>query len=152
VLSGAASIAIVTPNTCSVNTTPSSDSACTLCIADANNVNDFTSCPRQLESCKSNCQYNWTQCATHSYSYVTPVNNGGGSIVPWQKQLTANGTTEDFELTPDLHYHIASVTGCGGTFKRDYIHDGSHHRRLYGICNFAIDTYKISTSATAEEQ
>src|SRR5262249_5283637 len=47
---------------------------------------------------------------------VTPSSSGNGSINPSTPQTVNSGSTTAFTLTPDPHYHIASVTGtCGGS-------------------------------------
>jgi FtsP/CotA-like multicopper oxidase with cupredoxin domain len=38
---------------------------------------------------------------------------GSGTVVP-SPQTVSNGATASFTVTPDLYYHVASVTGCGG--------------------------------------
>jgi hypothetical protein len=46
---------------------------------------------------------------------VTPVAGSGGTIAPNTPQTIADGATTAFVLTPDAHFAIASVDGCGGT-------------------------------------
>jgi len=46
---------------------------------------------------------------------VTPEAGDHGSIAPSTPQTIADGATTTFAITPDAHYAIDSVTGCGGT-------------------------------------
>jgi len=46
---------------------------------------------------------------------VTPEAGDHGSIAPSTPQTIADGATTSFAITPDAHYAIDSVTGCGGT-------------------------------------
>jgi len=46
---------------------------------------------------------------------VTPEAGDHGSIAPSTPQTIADGATTSFAITPDAHYAVDSVTGCGGT-------------------------------------
>jgi hypothetical protein len=46
---------------------------------------------------------------------VTPVAGDNGSIAPDTPQTVNEGATTSFTVTPDAHYRIADVTGCGGS-------------------------------------
>lgn len=46
---------------------------------------------------------------------VTPSAGTNGSIGPSTPQSVAYNTTTSFVVTPDHGYHIASISGCGGT-------------------------------------
>lgn len=46
---------------------------------------------------------------------VTPVAGPNGSIAPSTPQTVNDGSTAVFTVTPDAHYGIADVTGCGGS-------------------------------------
>jgi len=46
---------------------------------------------------------------------VTPEAGDHGSIAPSTPQTVADGATTSFAITPDAHYAVDSVTGCGGT-------------------------------------
>jgi hypothetical protein len=46
---------------------------------------------------------------------VTPSAGPKGSIAPSTPQTVNDGSTAVFTLTPDAHYGIADVTGCGGS-------------------------------------
>lgn len=68
-----------------------------------------------------NCAFTATQDATvtatftlNSYS-VIPAAVTNGTIAPDSPQSVTYGSTTQFKLTPDPHYHIASVSGCNGT-------------------------------------
>jgi outer membrane protein assembly factor BamB len=46
---------------------------------------------------------------------VTPTAGDNGSITPDTPQTVNEGSTTAFTITPDAHYRIADVTGCGGS-------------------------------------
>jgi len=46
---------------------------------------------------------------------VTPSASGKGTLSPATAQTVTYGATTSFTVTPGVGYHIASVTGCGGT-------------------------------------
>jgi hypothetical protein len=46
---------------------------------------------------------------------VTPIAGPNGSIAPSTPQTVQDGATTTFTVTPNAHYRIASVTGCGGS-------------------------------------
>ncbi|MGH8172811.1 MAG: PQQ-binding-like beta-propeller repeat protein [Rhodanobacteraceae bacterium] len=46
---------------------------------------------------------------------VTPEAGAGGSIDPSTPQTVNDGDTTSFTITPDAHFAIADVTGCGGS-------------------------------------
>jgi hypothetical protein len=48
---------------------------------------------------------------------VTPVAGPHGSIDPSTPQTIADGATTSFTLTPDVHYRVDTVGGCGGTLQ-----------------------------------
>jgi len=48
---------------------------------------------------------------------VTPEAGAHGSIAPSTPQIVADGATTSFAITPDPHYAIDAVTGCGGTLE-----------------------------------
>jgi hypothetical protein len=48
---------------------------------------------------------------------VTPSAGPNGSIDPSTPQTIADGATTSFTLTPDVHYRIDAVSGCGGTLQ-----------------------------------
>ena len=53
-----------------------------------------------------------TPPVTHT---VTPTAGANGSIAPSTPQTVNDGSTTVFTVTPDAHYRIADVTGCGGS-------------------------------------
>lgn len=50
---------------------------------------------------------------------VTPAAGPNGSIAPDTPQTVNDGATTAFTVTPDTHYEIADVTGCGGSLNGD---------------------------------
>ena len=46
---------------------------------------------------------------------VTPVAGANGHLAPDTPQTVDDGATTAFIVTPDAHYAIAAVTGCGGS-------------------------------------
>ena len=46
---------------------------------------------------------------------VTPSTTAGGTIAPDVPQTVNDGDTVEFTLTADTGFHLANVTGCGGT-------------------------------------
>ena len=53
-------------------------------------------------------------CAINFYT-VTPTAGTNGSISPSTPQTVNYGATKSFTVTPNTGYHIAAVSGCGGT-------------------------------------
>ncbi|MBI5441217.1 MAG: hypothetical protein HY900_08405, partial [Deltaproteobacteria bacterium] len=52
--------------------------------------------------------------AVNTYS-VTPWAGAGGSLNPATAQTVTYNSTASFTVTPSAGYHVASITGCGGT-------------------------------------
>jgi hypothetical protein len=50
---------------------------------------------------------------------VTPTAGQNGSIAPDTPQTVNDGDTTSFTITPDAHYAITNVTGCGGQLAGD---------------------------------
>ncbi len=60
----------------------------------------------------ADCTVSATFVATHT---VTPTAGAHGGIAPGTPQTVIDGATTTFTLTPDAHYAIDSVNGCGGS-------------------------------------
>ncbi len=74
---------------------------------------------------------------------VTGTSGGNGTIAP--SSVTTNyNNVATFTLTPDLHYHIASVTGCGGTLTGNIYTTGPVTANCTVAANFAIDALAVN--------
>jgi outer membrane protein assembly factor BamB len=78
---------------------------------------------------------------------VTPIAGDHGSIAPDTPQTVNENSTVAFTITPDAHYRIADVTGCGGSL------DGSTYTTapITADCNvnatFEIVTHTVTPDA-----
>ncbi|QOX77967.1 InlB B-repeat-containing protein [Trichlorobacter lovleyi] len=100
-----------------------------------------------------NCAFTATQDATvtatftlNSYS-VTPAAVTNGTIAPDSPQSVTYGSTTQFKLTPDPHYHIASVSGCNGTLSGSTYTTGVFPGDCTVTATFAIDAFTVTPSA-----
>ena len=79
---------------------------------------------------------------------VTPKANAHGSINPSTPQTVNYNDKISFTLTPDLHYHISSVTGCGGSLSENIYTTGN----ITGDCTveatFGADTFEAVIQQT----
>jgi len=76
---------------------------------------------------------------TNTYS-VTPSAGPNGSIGPNMAQTVTYKGTSTFTVTPDAGYHIASVTGCGGTLSGNTFTTGPIMADCTVYATFAHDT------------
>ena len=78
---------------------------------------------------------------------VTPTAGEGGSLAPSTPQSASYGETVAFTVQPSTGYHVASVTGCGGS------QNGTTYTTapLSGACTvtatFGINAYTITPTA-----
>src|SRR5262249_7102418 len=80
---------------------------------------------------------------------VTPSSSGNGSIAPSTAQTVNYNATTQFTLTPDAHYHIASVTGtCGGSLAANIFTTSAVPADCTVVANFAVDTYTVTSSSS----
>ena len=81
---------------------------------------------------------------------VTPLAGDNGSISPLSPQIVNHGLSTSFTVTPDVNYHIDSVTGCGGSLVGDIYTTGP----IMGDCSvsasFAINTYELTVTITGK--
>ncbi len=79
---------------------------------------------------------------------VTPKAGEHGSISPSTPQSVNYNEKVSFTLTPDAHYHISSVTGCGGTLSDNTYTTGN----ITGDCTveakFGGDTFGATIQQT----
>jgi hypothetical protein len=79
---------------------------------------------------------------------VTPSAGAHGSIDPSTAQTINYNEKVSFTVTPDEHYHIASVTGCGGSLTENTYTTGN----ITGDCTveaeFGVDTFITSILQT----
>jgi hypothetical protein len=78
---------------------------------------------------------------------VTPTAGTGGSIAPDTPQTVDDGATTSFTVTPDAHYQIADVTGCGGTLAGDTYTTGPITADCTVAATFAIITHTVTPDA-----
>jgi hypothetical protein len=84
--------------------------------------------------------------AINTYT-VTPSAGTGGSLNPSTPQTVSYNQTTSFTVTANTHYHIASVTGCGGTLSGNTYTTGPITGNCTVTATFAIDTYTVTPSA-----
>lgn len=81
---------------------------------------------------------------------VTPLAGANGSISPSTPQVVNHGLTTSFTVTPEVNYHVGSVTGCGGSMVGDIYTTG----QIMGDCSvsasFAISTYELTVTITGK--
>jgi hypothetical protein len=78
---------------------------------------------------------------------ATPSAGSGGSISPAAPVTVNHGSATSFTVTPDANYHIAGVTGCGGTLSANTYTTGPITGDCTVTANFAINTNTITASA-----
>jgi len=78
---------------------------------------------------------------------VTPSAGGNGAIAPDTPQTVNDGDTTAFTLTPDTHYQIDSVTGCGGTLAGDTYTTAAITSDCTVTATFSIITHTVTPSA-----
>jgi len=80
---------------------------------------------------------------------VTPSAGANGSITPNTAQSINYNASTSFTVTPNTGYHIASVSGCGGTLSGNTYTTGPITADCAVTAAFAINTYTITASAGA---
>jgi len=78
---------------------------------------------------------------------VTPTAGAGGSIDPSTPQTVDDGNTTSFTVTPDAHYAIADVTGCGGSLVGNTYTTGAITEDCTVSATFAIITHTVTPDA-----
>ncbi|HJT99563.1 MAG TPA: PQQ-binding-like beta-propeller repeat protein, partial [Rhodanobacteraceae bacterium] len=78
---------------------------------------------------------------------VTPHAGANGSIDPDTPQTVDDGDTTTFTITPDAHYRIASVTGCGGSLAGDTYTTGAITADCTVNATFEIMTHTVTPDA-----
>ena len=79
---------------------------------------------------------------------VTPSAGTGGSMSPSTPQTVNYNATTSFTVTPNANYHIASVTGCGGTLAGSTYTTGPITGNCTVTSTFAINTFTVTPSVT----
>ena len=74
---------------------------------------------------------------------VTPSAGANGSISPSVPQMINFLQSASFTITPNTGYHIASVTGCGGTLNGSTYTTGPITEDCMVSASFAINTYAL---------
>ncbi len=82
--------------------------------------------------------------AINTYT-VTPSAGAGGSISPNTAQTVNYNGTKAFTVTPNANYHIASVTGCGGTLSGNTYTTGAITANCTVTATFGSDTSMVPT-------
>lgn len=80
---------------------------------------------------------------------ITASAESNGSMSPSGDVIVNSGATQTFTVTPNAHYHIYSVTGCGGILNENTYTTGPITDPCNVTATFAIDTYTVTTSAGA---
>ncbi|GEM_PF-2433820 len=80
---------------------------------------------------------------------VTPHAGTHGQIQPGTPQSVADGTTTSFTLTPDPHYVIDTVSGCGGSLNGTTYTTASITADCTVDATFKVLTHVVSIQATA---
>jgi hypothetical protein len=78
---------------------------------------------------------------------VTPTAGSGGSIDPSTPQTVIDGDTTSFTITPDAHYAIADVSGCGGSLVGDTYTTGPVTADCTVSATFEIITHTVTPDA-----
>ena len=78
---------------------------------------------------------------------VTPSPGPNGSLSPSTPQTVNYDSTPSFTVTPNTGYHIASVTGCGGTLSGNTFTTGPITSDCTVTATFEINTYTITATA-----
>jgi hypothetical protein len=78
---------------------------------------------------------------------VTPSPGPNGSLSPSTPQTVNYDSTTSFTVTPNTGYHIASVTGCGGTLSGNTFTTGPITSACTVTATFEINTYTITATA-----
>ncbi|MHB8835966.1 MAG: InlB B-repeat-containing protein [Candidatus Methylomirabilia bacterium] len=77
---------------------------------------------------------------------VTPLAVANGSLTPSAAQTVEEGQTVAFVVTPDAGYHVAGVTGCGGTLAGGTYSTGPITEDCTVAASFAVNTYRLTTT------
>ena len=80
---------------------------------------------------------------------VTPTAGPNGSIAPNTPQTVNDGSTTSFTVTPDVHYRIAGVTGCGGQLAGNVYTTGPITADCTVSATFEISTHTVTPTAGA---
>ena len=78
---------------------------------------------------------------------VTPIAGDNGAIAPDTPQTVNDGATTSFTITPDAHYRIADVTGCGGSLAGDTYTTGAITADCTVNATFEIVTHTVTPEA-----
>jgi outer membrane protein assembly factor BamB len=78
---------------------------------------------------------------------VTPTADTGGSIEPDTPQTVDEDDTVSFTVTPDAHYEIAGVTGCGGQLDGDTYTTGPITADCTVSATFSLITHTVTPDA-----
>lgn len=78
---------------------------------------------------------------------VTPTAGANGAIAPDSPQTVNEGSTTAFTITPDTHYRIADVTGCGGSLDGSTYTTGAITADCTVNAMFEIITHTVTPSA-----
>ena len=78
---------------------------------------------------------------------VTPTAGTNGTIMPDTPQTVDDGQTTAFTVTPDQHYQIADVSGCGGSLTGDTYTTGPITADCTVSATFAIVTHTVTPDA-----
>jgi hypothetical protein len=80
---------------------------------------------------------------------VTPSAGPGGTINPSTPQSVIENATTSFTVAAQTGYHLASVSGCGGSLSGGTYTTGAVTADCTVAATFAINTYTVTPSAGA---
>lgn len=89
-------------------------------------------------------------CSGIGTATVTPSAGANGNISPSTPQTVTTPITKSFTVTPYTNYHIASVTGCGGTLVGNTYTTGQITGNCTVLATFAINTYTVTPTAGSQ--
>lgn len=84
------------------------------------------------------------QSANTDVHTVTGAAGANGAISPLGAVSVDHNYTTTFTVTPDAHYHVVSVSGCGGTWTSNPYTTGAITGSCQVDATFAVDTNSLS--------
>ncbi|HWR98272.1 MAG TPA: PKD domain-containing protein, partial [Candidatus Methanoperedens sp.] len=87
--------------------------------------------------------------ATVQWYTVMAIAGADGTIDPAGEVSVEDGAAAVFTVTPNANYHIAAVTGCGGTLAGSIYTTGPVTADCTVTASFAIDTHSVTPVAGA---
>lgn len=93
---------------------------------------------------------NYIGATDYGLTYTVTASAGeGGTITPSGSLEVSYRASQAYTITPNTGYHIASVSGCGGTLTGNIYTASSVIADCEVMASFAVNTYSITASASA---